>query len=211
MGLGARQPAGSGEEDGRRLSGNGSRLGGKDRQPGAEALLRRRDRQGRLGYVRSSLDRGATGAARQGRPVSERSPGSQGCLHHQDPGAFGRRPAQARRARRVMPSAIEARRLDVGYGGRQTAVKVLAGLDLTVAAGSFLSILGPSGCGKSTCSAWWPTCSIRLEVRSACLAKHRTRCARAAMSASSSRIRPCCPGARCAIMCACRSVSARAA
>ncbi|CDX58208.1 taurine transporter subunit; ATP-binding component of ABC superfamily [Mesorhizobium plurifarium] len=49
-----------------------------------------------------------------------------------------------------MPSAIEARRLDVGYGGRQTAVKVLAGLDLTVAAGSFLSILGPSGCGKST-------------------------------------------------------------
>ncbi|RUX31161.1 MULTISPECIES: ABC transporter ATP-binding protein [unclassified Mesorhizobium] len=49
-----------------------------------------------------------------------------------------------------MPHAIEARRLDVGYGGRQTAVKVLAGLDLTVEAGSFLSILGPSGCGKST-------------------------------------------------------------
>ncbi|TIU62222.1 MAG: ABC transporter ATP-binding protein, partial [Mesorhizobium sp.] len=28
-----------------------------------------------------------------------------------------------------MPHAIEARRLDVGYGGRQTAVRVLAGLD----------------------------------------------------------------------------------
>lgn len=49
-----------------------------------------------------------------------------------------------------MVSAIEANRLDVGYGGRHAAVKVLSGLDLTVAAGSFLSILGPSGCGKST-------------------------------------------------------------
>lgn len=37
-----------------------------------------------------------------------------------------------------MVEAIEARQLDVGYGGRQTAVKVLSGLDLTVAAGSFL-------------------------------------------------------------------------
>lgn len=50
----------------------------------------------------------------------------------------------------LTPNAIEAQRLDVGYGGRHSAVKVLSGLDLTVAAGSFLSILGPSGCGKST-------------------------------------------------------------
>ncbi|TGV75243.1 ATP-binding cassette domain-containing protein, partial [Mesorhizobium sp. M2D.F.Ca.ET.145.01.1.1] len=49
-----------------------------------------------------------------------------------------------------MANAIEATRLDVGYGGRQVAVKVLSGLDLTVETGSFLSILGPSGCGKST-------------------------------------------------------------
>ncbi|MER8960357.1 MULTISPECIES: ABC transporter ATP-binding protein [unclassified Mesorhizobium] len=49
-----------------------------------------------------------------------------------------------------MANAIEARRLDVGYGGRQPMVKVLSALDLSVEAGSFLSILGPSGCGKST-------------------------------------------------------------
>ncbi|TIR88960.1 MAG: ABC transporter ATP-binding protein, partial [Mesorhizobium sp.] len=28
-----------------------------------------------------------------------------------------------------MPNAIEAQKLDVGYGGRQKAVKVLSGLD----------------------------------------------------------------------------------
>ncbi|TJU99474.1 MAG: ABC transporter ATP-binding protein [Mesorhizobium sp.] len=49
-----------------------------------------------------------------------------------------------------MANAIETSRLDVGYGSRQAAVEVLSGLDLTVEAGSFLSILGPSGCGKST-------------------------------------------------------------
>ena len=50
----------------------------------------------------------------------------------------------------LIPNAIVASRLDVGYGGRQAAAKVLSGLDLAVEAGSFLSILGPSGCGKST-------------------------------------------------------------
>jgi NitT/TauT family transport system ATP-binding protein len=49
-----------------------------------------------------------------------------------------------------MVNAIEAHALGVGYGNRHTAVEVLSGLDLTVEAGSFLSILGPSGCGKST-------------------------------------------------------------
>jgi len=49
-----------------------------------------------------------------------------------------------------MSGAIEARRLDVGYAGKNHAVKVISGLDLTVDAGTFLSILGPSGCGKST-------------------------------------------------------------
>jgi NitT/TauT family transport system ATP-binding protein len=45
-----------------------------------------------------------------------------------------------------MLPAIEARALDAGYG----AGKIISGLDLTVEAGAFLSILGPSGCGKST-------------------------------------------------------------
>lgn len=49
-----------------------------------------------------------------------------------------------------MQNAIEARKLDIGYGGRNATVKVLADLDLDVEAGTFLSILGPSGCGKST-------------------------------------------------------------
>ncbi|BCH23221.1 ABC transporter ATP-binding protein [Mesorhizobium sp. L-8-3] len=49
-----------------------------------------------------------------------------------------------------MANAIEARRLDVGYPGKHQAIKVISGLDLTVGAGTFLSILGPSGCGKST-------------------------------------------------------------
>jgi len=46
--------------------------------------------------------------------------------------------------------AVRARRLDVGYHGAQGAVRVITGLDLSVEAGTFLSILGPSGCGKST-------------------------------------------------------------
>jgi NitT/TauT family transport system ATP-binding protein len=46
--------------------------------------------------------------------------------------------------------AIEASRLDVGYHGRQVPVPVITGLDLSIEAGSLVSILGPSGCGKST-------------------------------------------------------------
>jgi NitT/TauT family transport system ATP-binding protein len=47
-------------------------------------------------------------------------------------------------------NAIRAERLSVGYPGRGQPVTVLAGLDLTVEAGTLLTILGPSGCGKST-------------------------------------------------------------
>ena len=46
-----------------------------------------------------------------------------------------------------MARAVEAQALDVGYMAGST---VIASLDLTIEAGTFLSILGPSGCGKST-------------------------------------------------------------
>lgn len=47
-----------------------------------------------------------------------------------------------------MARAVEAQALDVGYG--TSGAKVITSLDLTIEAGTFLSILGPSGCGKST-------------------------------------------------------------
>ena len=40
--------------------------------------------------------------------------------------------------------------MSLTYRSRAGAVPALAGLDLDVAAGSFVSVLGPSGCGKST-------------------------------------------------------------
>jgi NitT/TauT family transport system ATP-binding protein len=50
----------------------------------------------------------------------------------------------------LVMSAIRAQALDVGYGPRDAASKVISGLDLDIETGSLLSILGPSGCGKST-------------------------------------------------------------
>jgi NitT/TauT family transport system ATP-binding protein len=46
-----------------------------------------------------------------------------------------------------MARAVQAQALDVGYAAGS---KVITGLDLSIEAGTFLSILGPSGCGKST-------------------------------------------------------------
>jgi NitT/TauT family transport system ATP-binding protein len=47
-------------------------------------------------------------------------------------------------------AAIRAIGLDVGYRSANGINVVLAGLDLEVATGEFLTIIGPSGCGKST-------------------------------------------------------------
>jgi|AraplaMF_Col_mMF_1032025.scaffolds.fasta_scaffold00047_7 NitT/TauT family transport system ATP-binding protein len=49
------------------------------------------------------------------------------------------------------PLAIDAATLSIGYRQADgTSAPTLAGLDLKVAKGEFLTILGPSGCGKST-------------------------------------------------------------
>ena len=47
-------------------------------------------------------------------------------------------------------SMIEIRNLQKTYKQGDVEVQALRGLDLSVAAGDFVSIVGPSGCGKST-------------------------------------------------------------
>ena len=47
-------------------------------------------------------------------------------------------------------TAITLDQVDLTYQSRAGAVPALAGLDLSIVPGSFVSILGPSGCGKST-------------------------------------------------------------
>lgn len=61
----------------------------------------------------------------------------------------------ARDHRRVMPpretvDAITLRGVTKTFGPRGRPVTALAGVDLTVPRGRFMSVIGPSGCGKST-------------------------------------------------------------
>jgi NitT/TauT family transport system ATP-binding protein len=48
------------------------------------------------------------------------------------------------------PSAVTLEGVGKRFGEGTTAVQALTGIDLTVAAGEFVSLIGPSGCGKST-------------------------------------------------------------
>ncbi len=100
-------------------------------------------------------------------------------------------------------SAIPARHHDV---------KVISGLDLTVEAGTLLSILGPSGCGKST---FLRVVADLLEPLAGTINVLGRDTARGAL-APRRRFRlpgfdTCCRGARCATISACRSSSASAA
>ena len=49
-----------------------------------------------------------------------------------------------------MSIAIECKNLDIGFRNAESDVTIIAGLDLAIETGEFLTILGPSGCGKST-------------------------------------------------------------
>jgi NitT/TauT family transport system ATP-binding protein len=48
------------------------------------------------------------------------------------------------------PPAVALAGVGKRFGDGPTAVRAVTGIDLTVAAGEFVSLIGPSGCGKST-------------------------------------------------------------
>lgn len=55
-----------------------------------------------------------------------------------------------REAQRADPAAVEISGVDKVFETRTGQVQALDAIDLTVAAGEFVSLIGPSGCGKST-------------------------------------------------------------
>jgi NitT/TauT family transport system ATP-binding protein len=57
---------------------------------------------------------------------------------------------QAAAAARPTGPAVEVRGVSQVFDTGRTSVHALAGIDLSVARGEFVSLIGPSGCGKST-------------------------------------------------------------
>ena len=105
-----------------------------------------------------------------------------------------------------MSLAIAAQGLDVGYSSLRGPVKVIAGLDLEVETGTFLSILGPSGCGKSTLLrvvADLLEAARRYDQRAWRRAPHAVRSRRDVGFVFQDSPR-CCPGAPYATMSVCR-------
>lgn len=47
-------------------------------------------------------------------------------------------------------SLVELKQISMSYGGKKNPVQALAGVDLQIEKGEFVSIIGKSGCGKST-------------------------------------------------------------
>jgi NitT/TauT family transport system ATP-binding protein len=50
----------------------------------------------------------------------------------------------------MTPAAVTLEGVGKRFGDGPSAVEAVTGIDLTVAAGEFVSLIGPSGCGKST-------------------------------------------------------------
>jgi|SRR5579875_3674353 len=57
---------------------------------------------------------------------------------------------EANKAAGPAPAVVAARGVSLVFEGGGHRVTALAGVDLTIAAGDFVSLIGPSGCGKTT-------------------------------------------------------------
>jgi NitT/TauT family transport system ATP-binding protein len=58
--------------------------------------------------------------------------------------------APATPAQSTDPAVVQVRRASVVYSAADAPVRALHEVDLTIAAGEFVSLIGPSGCGKTT-------------------------------------------------------------
>lgn len=83
-------------------------------------------------------------------PLERRPEGATDGEHPRPPGVAALLSPQALPAALVEQGALSIRGLTKHYTLKGRQVPVLAGIDLDIPAGRFVSIVGPSGCGKST-------------------------------------------------------------